>query len=50
MRRIAFVFCVFLILLSGLPLLKEPYYHRRKVCFWIWLKRELIELFKGEKA
>ena len=34
---------------SVLPLWKEPFFHRDKVDFWEWLKRELVEMVEGEK-
>lgn len=36
--------------LSAVPLFPEPYYHKRHVCFWDWLARELYEMRYGEKA
>lgn len=38
-----------LLVVSVLPLFEDPYIHRNKVDFWLWLKRELVELKEGEK-
>jgi len=35
---------------SALELLSEPYHHQCKVNFWVWARRELIELIEGEKS
>jgi hypothetical protein len=39
-----------LFLLSVLPLFSEPFYHQRRVNFWEWARRELIEEVEGEKS
>jgi hypothetical protein len=40
---------LFLFVLSVFDLLVDPYFHRERVNFWTWLKRELIEEVEGEK-
>jgi len=40
---------VALFLISLLPLFDDPFYHREKVNFWVWAKREITELIEGEK-
>ena len=37
-----------LLVLSFLPVLPDPYYHEEKVCFWVWVQREIDELRHGE--
>lgn len=37
-----------LIILS-LPIFPDPYHHKEKVNFWVWLVREVDELIHGEK-
>lgn len=40
---------VFLLALSFFPLFLDPYAHKEKVCFWVWVKRELDEALHGER-
>jgi hypothetical protein len=44
---ILIIFC--LLALSVLDLLPDPYYHRSKVNFWTWAKREIIEALTFER-
>jgi len=38
-----------LLVLSVFDLLDDPYFHREKVNFWVWAKRELNELLTFER-
>ena len=49
-RRRIIVVVVVLLILSFLPVIPEPYYHEDRVCFWVWLWREIDELQHGERA
>lgn len=42
---------IFLILffVSIQPVFLDPYYHKEKVTFWLWLQREIDELLHGER-
>jgi hypothetical protein len=42
-------FVLVLLVLSVFDLLKDPYYHREKVNFWVWAKRELNEELTFER-
>jgi hypothetical protein len=42
-------FCLVLLVLSVFDLLPDPYYHRSKVNFWVWAKREIIEELTFER-
>jgi hypothetical protein len=35
--------------LSALDVWSDPYYHKYSVNFWVWARREIIELVEGEK-
>lgn len=35
---------------SWLPIFPDPFFHEKRVNFWVWLQRELYEFFYGEKA
>ena len=48
-KDVAIAFFLVLLVVSILPLFEDPYFHRSKVDFWTWLKRELVELKEGEK-
>jgi hypothetical protein len=41
---------VFLLFVSLLPILPDPYWHQERVNFWIWLIREIDELLHGERS
>lgn len=32
-----------------LPIFDDPYHHKLKVNFWVWLDQEIDELLHGEK-
>jgi hypothetical protein len=51
MRKADFLLGLLLVacVVSALELLSEPYYHQCKVNFWVWARREIIELNEGEK-
>jgi len=38
-----------LLVLSVHDLLQDPYFHREKVNFWVWAKREINELLSFER-
>lgn len=38
-----------LIVLSCLPLFKDPYYHRERINFWQWAHREIVETLTHER-
>jgi len=48
-EKIIVGFILALLVLSVLDLMQDPYYHREKVNFWVWLKRELNELLTFER-
>lgn len=35
---------------AWIPIFPDPFYHEERVSFWVWLQREIYELFYGEKA
>ena len=39
-----------MLLLSFLPIMRDPYYHIEHVTFWEWLMREIDEVLTGEHA
>jgi len=39
-----------LFVLSVLDVFSEPFYHQYRVNFWVWARRELIEVVEGEKS
>ena len=40
----------FVLMLSFLPVIRDPYYHIKRVNFWEWAAREIRELITGERA
>lgn len=44
-----FAIGMFLLVLSFIPLLPDPYDHMVNVDFWAWLDRELTEVWSGER-
>lgn len=36
-------------IVSALELFPEPFHHQYQVNFWVWARRELIEMVEGEK-
>ena len=37
-----------LVVVSFIPILPDPYYHKERVNFWVWCWREIDELLHGE--
>jgi len=48
--HIALGILLVILVVSVHDLLADPYYHKERVNFWTWCKRELTELKEGEKA
>lgn len=46
---IIFGIFLFLCIVSVFPWFLDPYFHKQRVDFWVWLKREINELFTGER-
>ena len=44
-----FAFSMLLLVLSFIPIFPDPYEHTNGVDFRTWLKRELSELWSGER-
>jgi len=42
-------FCLVLLVLSVFDLFSDPYFHRERVNFWVWAKREIIEELTYER-
>lgn len=40
----------FVLILSFLPVIRDPYYHVERVNFWEWAAREIQELITSERA
>lgn len=36
--------------LSFLPVFPDPYTHKEPVCFWVWLWKEIYEVYHGEQS
>lgn len=45
----AIVILAIVLTVLSLPIFPDPYYHKEKVNFWVWLIREIDELIHGEK-